>query len=350
VEPIQLLTPDGHLREHADVPYVVTPELCRDFYGQMARVRRFDAEAVALQRQGELGLWLMSLGQEAAHVGSVAALDPADYVFPAYREHAAALHRGIPPGEQLSVWRGVSLGGWDPAAYRFHMYTIVLGAQLLHATGYAMGIQRDSSSEVVLAYFGDGAASEGDALEAFDWAARLSVPVVFFCENNGWALSTPVTRQTRAPIHRRARAFGLDSYVVDGNDVLAVHAVTRMVADAVRAGSGPALIEAMTYRMAGHSTSDDPNRYRVRDDLEPWRERDPISRLRRLLDRRDWAGPEFYDTVEAEATELAAETRRQCLSLPTPDGTAMFRHVYTAETPEITEQRARYLAYVDSVG
>jgi 2-oxoisovalerate dehydrogenase E1 component alpha subunit len=331
MDPIQLLAPSGELHPHDQVSLIATPELCRGFFRQMSRTRRFDAEALALQRQGELGLWLRSLGQEATQVGSITAVRPGDYVFPAYREHGAALCRGIPAGEQLSVWRGVSLGGWNPRAYRFHLYTLVLGAQLLHATGYAMGVQRDGAGEVVLAYFGDGAASEGDANEAFVWAARFRAPVIFFCQNNGWALSTPVTRQTGAPLHQRARAFGLDAYLVDGNDVLAVHAVTRAAAEAVRCGSGPVLIEGLTYRIAGHSTADDPARYRTSEDVERWHARDPLARLRSLLDRNGWADTGFYASVDEEVEDLAAEARRQCLALPEPDRDALHRLVYVPE-------------------
>jgi pyruvate dehydrogenase E1 component alpha subunit len=345
VDPVQLLTPDGELREHDSVPYAVTPEFAREAYRHMVRCRRFDAEALALQRQGELGLWLMSLGQEAAQIGSIAALAPRDYVFPAYREHASALYRGIPPGEQLSVWRGTALAGWDPELYRFHPYSIVLGSQLLHATGYAMGIQRDGSDEVTLTYFGDGAASEGDAHEALNWAATVGAPVVFFCQNNGWALSTPLVRQTRVPLYQRGLAFGMPAYRVDGNDVLAVHAVTSLAVQAMRESPAPVFIEALTYRLAGHSTSDDPGRYRTAHELSEWGARDPILRVRRLLEREDWADAEFFAAVEADAAELAAQTRAQCLALPTPDQATLFSHVYTVDSPLVRAQRDALLEH-----
>lgn len=333
MEPIQLLTPSGRLLDHPDLPIDVTPELCRRFYRQMCLARRMDAEAVALQRQGELGLWLASLGQEAAQVGSITAVRDTDYIFPSYREHAVAFCRGIPPAELLPLWRGLSLGGWDPATYRFHLYTIVLAAQLLHATGYAMGVQRDGSAEVVLTYFGDGAASEGDANEAFNWAAAVSAPVLFFCQNNQWAISTPVTRQTRAGLHLRGRAFGLETYLVDGNDVLAVHAVTTLAAQSVRSGGGPALIEALTYRMGGHSTADDPKRYRPDSEVDAWRARDPIQRLRTLLERQGWADGGFYAGVEQESDDLAERTRRECLALPVPAAGSLFEHVFVHSRP-----------------
>jgi pyruvate dehydrogenase E1 component alpha subunit len=256
-----------------------------------------------------------------------------DYIFPAYREHAIALYRGIPPAELLPLWRGVSHGGWDPATYRFHLYTVVLAAQLLHATGYAMGVQRDGSDEVVLAYFGDGAASEGDASEAFNWAVTFGAPVLFFCQNNHWAISTPVTRQTHAPLHQRGRAFGLDAHLVDGNDVLAVHAVTRLAVEGVRGGSGPALIEALTYRMSGHSTADDPRRYRSDSEVDAWRARDPITRLRTLLDRQGWADDGFYASVEQESAALAERVRRECLALTPAAPGELLRGVFVEDSP-----------------
>jgi pyruvate dehydrogenase E1 component alpha subunit len=351
MEPVQLLDPEGNLRPDPHWPLEVTPELCRDFYRRMRLARCFDDEALALQRQGELGLWLQSLGQEAAQIGSITALRGGDYIFPSYREHAAALSRGITPAELLVQWRGNQHSGWDPTRYRFHIYTLVLAAQLPHATGYAMGVQRDGSDEIVVAYFGDGASSQGEANEAFNWAAVTEVPLLFICQNNQWAISTPTQIQMRAPLHQRARGFGLESYLVDGNDVLAVHAVTRTVAEQIRAGGGPALIEAVTYRMAGHSTSDDPARYRTPSELDSWKTRDPIARLGALLAGRDWLDSEFCDEVDAECAALAAETRKVCRELPLGDISGLFGTVLAEETPLLAEERRQYEAltasYVD---
>lgn len=342
MQPVQLLDPEGHLREDPQWPLDVTPELARNFYRRMRLARRFDDEALALQRQGELGLWLQSLGQEAAQVGSITALRPNDHVFPSYREHAAALTRGITPAELLVQWRGNQHSGWDPARYRFHIYTLVLAAQLPHATGYAMGVQRDGSDEIVAAYFGDGSSSQGEANESLNWAAAAEVPLLFFCQNNQWAISTPTATQMRAPLHQRALGFGLDAHVVDGNDVLAVHAVTRAVAEQIRSGGGPALVEAVTYRMAGHSTSDDPGRYRTSSELDSWKARDPIARLDALLTREDWADTQFRSELDAECDALAAETRRVCRELPLGDITALFGTVLAEETPALAEERRQY--------
>lgn len=342
---VQLLSPDGTLTPSDDVPFDVTPELCRNLYRHMALARRLDEEAVALQRQGELGLWLQCAGQEAAQVGSVTALKNQDWIFPSYRDHAAALARGISPAELLSQWRGCSAAGWDPHAYRFHVYTLVLAAQLPQAVGFAMGAQRDSADEVVMTYFGDGASSEGDASEAFNLAATSGAPVIFFCQNNHWAISTPSNAQSRTPIHLRAAGFGLDSYLVDGNDVLAVHAVTTMAAEQARSGSGPVLIEATTYRIGGHSTSDDPTKYRASSEVDLWRTRDPLTRLKRLLSDKRWADHTFFTSLEDEAEQLGSDVRQACLSLEPQPVSEVFDLVLAGGSSSLARERDQYLEY-----
>lgn len=346
--PLSLVAPDGTFRNPAELELAVTPELCRALYRDMVLARRFDQEAYNLQRQGELGLWLSCQGQEAAQVGSIRAINDSDHVFPAYREHAAALCRGLNPSELLSQWRGTSHGAWDPADYRFHIYSLVLATQLLHATGYAVGVRADRSSEIVLAYFGDGSASQGDANEAFNWAAVTNAPIVFFCQNNQWAISTPSSAQTRTPLHQRANGFGLSSTFVDGNDVLAVYAVTQAAAAEVRSGGLPVLIEAITYRMAGHSTSDDPRRYRDESDVESWRALDPLARIRSLLEKQDWADPDYFSSLDDEAGTLATEARAACLRLQPPPLQDTFRHTFVTETNVLREEREAFTAYVES--
>src|ERR1700761_5582898 len=289
-ELIQLLTPEGERLQNPDYPLDLTAEEIQGLYRDLVLVRRIDTEAIALQRQGELGLWASLLGQEAAQVGSGRALRPQDMAFPSYREHGVAWCRGVDPLKLLALFRGVNHGGWDPAEHKFHLYTIVIGSQTLHATGYAMGIQRDGATgdstsedgasedrgEAVIVYFGDGATSQGDVREAFNWAAVNNAPVVFFCQNNQWAISEPQERQNRGPLYQRARGFGFPGLRVDGNDVLACPAVTREALKAAREGQGPTLIEAFTYRMGAHTTTDDPTRYRLASELGTWRLRDPL--------------------------------------------------------------------------
>ncbi|MGZ8724645.1 MAG: thiamine pyrophosphate-dependent enzyme, partial [Aeromicrobium sp.] len=204
---VQLLTPEGERVEHADFAYTGDDDSIRDLFRDLYMMRRIDFEAHALQRHGEIGLWAPAQGQEAAQIGSGRALRPQDFAFPTYREHGVALCRGIDPALLLGLFRGVELGGWDPAEHGFALYSIVIGAQTLHATGYAMGLTLDDAvghndperDAAVIAYFGDGATSQGSVNEAFDWAAVFNAPVVFFCQNNQYAISAPIERQTRVP-------------------------------------------------------------------------------------------------------------------------------------------------------
>jgi 2-oxoisovalerate dehydrogenase E1 component alpha subunit len=355
---VQLLTPEGERLEHPDYSLQLTDDEYRGLYRDLVLVRRIDLEATALQRQGELGIWASLLGQEAAQIGSGRAMKPQDMAFPTYREHGVAFTRGVDPMHMLSLFRGVDQGSWDPHEHNFHLYTIVIGTQCLHATGYAMGIQKDGrqggdDGEAVIAYFGDGATSQGDVNEAFVWASVFTAPVVFFCQNNQYAISEPSERQTRVPLYQRAAGFGFPGVRVDGNDVLATLAVTRAALDRARDGEGPMLIEAYTYRMGAHTTSDDPSRYRIASEVEAWKLKDPIERVRSFLHKQQLADEDFLSSVEAEADQLAARLRRECLSMPDPPPTAIFEHVYAGGSPELDAQREsfeRYLASFETGG
>jgi len=356
---VQLLTPEGERVDHPEYSRYIadlTDDDLRGFYRDQVLIRRFDAEATALQRQGELGLWASLLGQEAAQVGSGRALRPQDYAFPTYREHGVAWCRGVNPLNLLGMFRGVNHGGWDPNENNFHLYTVVIGAQTLHAVGYAMGIQHDHAvgtgdpnrDAAVIAYFGDGASAQGDVNESFVYAASTNAPVVFFCQNNQWAISQPVERQTRIPLYQRARGFGFPGVRVDGNDVLAVYAVTKAALNSARSGQGPMLIEAFTYRMGAHTTSDDPTKYRISAEVEVWKLRDPIARLKAYLTSSLKADREFFEAVEVEADELAARVRAGCLAMPDPEPLSMFDNVYVEEHPLIEAERAEFAAYAAS--
>jgi 2-oxoisovalerate dehydrogenase E1 component alpha subunit len=356
VELVQLLTPEGERLEHPEYSFSGDDDQIKGFYRDMVLTRRIDAEATALQRQGELGLWASCLGQEAAQVGSGRALGKQDFVFPTYREHGVALCLGVDPLHLLGLFRGIDLGGWDSQKYRFHLYTIVIGAQTLHATGYAMAVERDGlvgtgdpdRDMAVIGYFGDGASSEGDVNEAFIFASSYNAPIVFFCQNNQWAISEPIERQSRIPLYRRASGFGFPGVRVDGNDVLAVYAATTAALERARTGNGPTLIEAYTYRMGAHTTSDDPTKYRLADELEHWRLKDPIERVRAYLTRSGSGEEAFFADVETEASDLAAELRAGCLALPDPRILDLFDHVYAEQTPYLIEQKERYAEYVAS--
>ena len=342
------LRPDGTVDPDCALDIHVSPALARTLYREMLLARRLDQEAYNLQRQGELGLWLSCRGQEAAQVGSAHAVRPTDWIFPAYREHAVGVVRGLTPSELLSQWRGCSHGGWDPARYRLHIYSLVLGTQTLHATGFAMGVRFDGADEVVLAYVGDGATSEGDVNEAFNWAIVSRAPIVFFCQNNQWAISTRVDNQTGTPLHQRAAGFGLDSVYVDGNDAIAVHAVTQAVVDRVRAGGAPGFVEAVTFRMAGHSTSDDPSKYRNADETAAWERRDPLTRLAAFMEARGWSEPAWLAAVNEEANQLAAETRAACLALPEPRLADVFDNTLTRTSAPLAQEHAEFTAYEES--
>jgi 2-oxoisovalerate dehydrogenase E1 component alpha subunit len=349
-ELVQLLTPEGERVENPSYPLDDSADI-KEMYRDMVLVRRVDTEAIALQRQGELGLWASLLGQEAAQIGSARALSPRDMAFPSYREHGVAWCRGLDPLRLLALFRGVDNGSWDPEEHKFHLYTIVIGDQTLHATGYAMGLQRDGADdEATIAYFGDGATSQGDVSEAFAWASVFNAPVVFFCQNNQWAISAPQDRQSRVPLYQRASGFGFPGVRVDGNDALACYAVTKKALAAAREGQGPTLIEAYTYRMGAHTTTDDPTRYRMASELETWRLRDPIERVRAYLHRTGQADADFFASVEQEADDLGKHVREGCRQLPDPAPLEIFDHVYAERTAILDEERAQYAAYLESFG
>ncbi|WP_396134594.1 pyruvate dehydrogenase (acetyl-transferring) E1 component subunit alpha [Cellulomonas sp. ATA003] len=353
---VQLLTPAGELVEHPDY----TPRIAhldaaalRGMYRDMVLVRAFDDEATSLQRQGELGLWAQSLGQEAAQVGSGRALATQDYVFPSYREHGVAHTRGVDLAQILTLFRGVDQGGWDSEEHRFALYTLVIGSHTLHATGYAMGVQRDGlvgtgdpdRDTAVVTYFGDGATSQGDVSEALVFAAVNNAPLVLFCQNNQWAISEPTTRQTRVPLARRGEGFGVPGVRVDGNDVLASYAVTAEALERARSGGGPTLIEAFTYRMGAHTTSDDPTRYRSAEDDEYWRRRDPIDRLRRYLESAGELDDEFRAELDADVAALGQRIRTTVRAMEPPAPASMFDHVYGSPHATLDAERAWFADY-----
>ncbi|MFN2625599.1 MAG: pyruvate dehydrogenase (acetyl-transferring) E1 component subunit alpha [Mycobacteriales bacterium] len=343
---VQLLTPAGERVEHPEYSIDLSDQDYRDLYRDLVLTRRIDVEATALQRQGELGIWASCLGQEAAQVGSGRALRADDFAFPTYREHGVAFTRDVDPLKLLGLFRGASNGGWDPEERKFGLYTIVIGSQVLHATGYAMGLQRDGGDSAVIAYFGDGASSQGDVNEAFIWGAVFNAPIVYFCQNNQWAISESVERQTRIPLYQRASGFGFPGVRVDGNDVVATLAVTRAALDHAREGSGPMLIEAFTYRMGAHTTSDDPTRYRLETELEAWRAKDPIERVKTFLVNNQLVDDAFFEGLDKESDDLAAYLRKGCLEMPSPEPLQIFSEVYAEETPLLREQRDAFASYL----
>lgn len=360
---VQFLSTEGDVRvpaqwaEYGEYLKDLTEADYLKFYRDMARIRRFDNEANALQRQGQLGLWIPAIGQEAAQIGSGYGVGANDHIFPSYREHGVALTHGIDLMSILKMLRGVNHGGWNPDETRFHLYAIVLGTQVLHATGYAMGVKFDGKVATgnkdedlaVISYMGDGATAEGDVSEAFLFAAVNESPIVFFIQNNQWAISSRSSAQTKVPLYQRGNGFGVPGIRIDGNDVLASYAVTKKHMDDARNGKGPSLIEALTYRIGAHTTSDDPTKYRADEEVEYWKARDPITRLEKFL-RRNGINQDFFDEVEQAGEQLSAEIREATFALKTPAVENMFKHVYSEQHPMIDEQLAWLESYEASFG
>ena len=338
-ELVQLLTPEGERNSHPEYESSLTGDDVFGFYRDMVIVRRLCNEATSLQRQGQLALWAPLQGQEAAQIGAGRALAPSDFTFPSYREHGIAWCRGVPPKDMLRIFRAVTNGGWDPQKYRHSVPTIVLGNQTLNAVGYAMGVQRDGAEEAVMTFFGDGASSQGDVLESFVWAASFNAPVVFILQNNQWAISEPTSLQAKIPLYHRAHGFGFPGIRVDGNDVIAMYEVTKRALEHARVGGGPTLIEAYTYRMGAHTTSDDPTRYRVDAEVEVWKHRDPVERVKALLAREYHVKNAAFKKVMAEADVLALQLRDDVLAMGRPDPITMFDHAYAAPHPLVEEGR-----------
>lgn len=362
MQTVQLLDLDGQLvaSEAADHyrPLIdaLSDTQLEQFWRDMALARRIDRDAANMQRQGQLALWVPSQGQEAAQVGSAHATRPQDHIFPSYREHIVGIIRGLDPVRILALLRGVTLGGWNPAeTNNFHLYTLVLASHTLHATGYAMGLQLDGASgtgdperdQAVIVYYGDGSTSQGDASEALVFASSYQTPQVFFIQNNQWAISVPVERQSRVPLAQRGPGFGMPGTRVDGNDVLACYAVTREAMESARIGGGPALIEALTYRLGAHTTADDPTKYRPEGELEFWEARDPMIRTRKFLEQRG-ASEAFFAEVDEYTADRSADIRKRTLELEAPHRSTIFRHVYSEPHPLMSAQEAWLDAYEKS--
>ena len=356
---VQMLTPDGTRVPNSDFDayaHELTVDDLKGFYRDMVLIRRVDAEGNALQRQGQLGLWVPLLGQEAAQIGLGRALRPQDYVFPTYREHGVAWCRGVEPETLLGIFRGQNHSGWDPKDNNFNVYTIVIGSQVMHATGYAMGVQMDGAvgtgdmdrDTIAVACCGDGATSQGDVSEALTFAGAFRSPVLFYVQNNQWAISEPNKVQTSAPLYTRGQGFGVPGVRVDGNDILAVYSVCRAYADRIRSGQGPMLIEAYTYRMGAHTTADDPTKYRDSAEVDAWKPKDPILRVRKYLENTNDVDAAFFTAIDDEADALAERIRSACVNMEPPPVDEIFDSVFVEPHPMIEEEQREYKEYLAS--
>ena len=344
-EPVQLLDVDGTLHEDPDHPLELTDQDLLGMYRAMVLTRRLDREAINLQRQGQLGVYASCRGQEGAQVASAWALASEDWIFPSYRELGAAVVRGVDPADLLHLFRGTWLSDHDPYEHRFALLSIPIGTQALHATGFAMGARLDGNPLVTLVYFGDGGTSEGDPHEAMTFAGVMEAPVVFFIQNNRYAISVPLEHQTAAPtLAHKAVGYGLPGYRCDGNDALATYAVTRRAVTRARAGQGPALVEALTYRMEAHTTSDDPSRYRSEEELAAAARTDPILRLGIYLRGRGLLDDEREAALAAEGDAQAQQLRAAIYDAPHGDPLELFDHVYVTPRADLAAQREELAA------
>ena len=341
--PARVLAPDGSVVGDPDVG--LEPDRLRSLLRWMIVARRLDRECIALQRQGELTVYPGFEGQEAAQIGSAMALGADDMVFPTFRELAAAIVRGVDPIRYLWYHRGTWHGGpYDPRATRFGPICIPIATQIPHAAGHALGQQLDGSGAITMAYFGDGSTSEGDFHEAANLAGVWKLPLILFCQNNGWAISVPTAQQTAGEIWRRADGYGFPGVRVDGNDVLAVYRATTDAVARARAGHGPTLIEALTYRIGAHSTADDASHYRSEDEVERARTFDPITRFRAWLLATAVVDEGAIAGYEEEAEAFALEVRDGLVAQEAPPAEWMFDWVYAAPPGPFLTQRGEALA------
>jgi len=337
---LRIIDPDG-TRLRGDVDTAAVDERLVELLTAMIVTRELDEELVNLQRQGQLALYPPARGQEAAQVGCAAALRDTDWLFPAYRELGVFLVRGIDPGGIGLAWRGTWHGGLGMVERCVAPMSIPIGTQALHAVGSAMASTWLGDGGVTVAFIGDGATSEGDVHEAMNLASVRQAPCIFFVQNNGWAISTPFAEQSHAPsIAHKGIGYGMPAMRVDGNDVVATYVAVAEAAERARTGGGPTLIEAMTYRLGAHTTSDDPRRYRSDAEVEAWAELDPIVRTERSLRAQGRWDAEIARAARERAAEQRRALRAAVYDAPDPSVLEMFDHVFAAPTPALLDQRA----------
>ncbi|MER6110486.1 pyruvate dehydrogenase (acetyl-transferring) E1 component subunit alpha [Streptomyces hirsutus] len=321
------------------------PELLRRLYAELVKGRRYNAQATALTKQGRLAVYPSSTGQEACEVAAALVLEEQDWLFPSYRDTLAVVARGVDPVETLTLLRGDWHTGYDPYEHRVAPLSTPLATQLPHAVGLAHAARLKGDDVVALAMVGDGGTSEGDFHEALNFAAVWRAPVVFFVQNNGFAISVPLAKQTAAPsLAHKAVGYGMPGRLVDGNDAAAVHEVLADAVRHARAGGGPTLVEAITYRVEAHTNADDATRYRGDAEVEIWKGHDPVALLEQEMTRRGLLDDDRIAAVRQDAETMAADLRARMNQDPALDPMDLFAHVYAEPTSQLLEQREQLRA------
>lgn len=344
---VQLLSPEGVRKDSPEYPIDLDAEQLRQALEHMVLARRLDVEGTNLQRHGELSLWPPLIGQEATQAGAMLAIGPNDQLFPTYREQALAHWKGVSIADILATWRGSAICPWDTVATHCSAYPVMIGSSALHGVGYAMGIQRDGMTghddpdvdAAALLFHGDGGMSEGDVSESYVFAAANQAPIVFCCVNNQYAISERTTVSARTSLFRRAAGFGIHSVQVDGNDAIAMAAVLRDCLRRARNGEGPCFVEAWTYRMGAHTTTDDPTRYRSKEEEQAWAALDPIVRLRTHLLNEHLIDDDWLAALDERADAFGASVRAAIDDIPEPDLVAELGNVYVDPTPDIRREQ-----------
>jgi pyruvate dehydrogenase E1 component subunit alpha len=343
VEYLSILDEEGRLDKALEPK--IPDDLLLKLHRAMVLGRRFDERVLSLQRQGRIGTFAPTSGQEASQLGAAAVLEPSDFMVPSFRETVAQIYRGAPMETVI-----LSFGGYNEAALLLEKgndlpNSVPVGSQVLHAVGIAWGIKYRKKKDVAMVFFGDGATSEGDFHEGMNFAGVYQIPAIFVCQNNQWAISVPRSKQSRSKtLAQKALAYGMPGIQVDGNDILAVYAAAKEAADRARAGEGPSMIECETYRMMMHTTADDPKRYRKDEEVEGWRKKDPIQRFQKYLKNKGLLSDQKIEEVEAQikaeiqkAVEHAEELMKKY-----SDPLQMFEHVYAEAPPYLNEQREEF--------
>jgi 2-oxoisovalerate dehydrogenase E1 component alpha subunit len=337
--PLTLVSADGRAVRSADLD-MPGDDVLLALHRKMVLARRFDTQATALTRQGRLAVYPSARGQEASEVGAVLALRPQDWLFPTYRDTIAVVCRGVDPVEVLSLLRGDWHCGYDPYEYRVAPHCTPLATNALHAVGVAHAARFKGEDTVALVMLGDGATSEGDTHAALNFAAVWQAPVVFFVQNNGYAISVPLSKQSAAPsLAYKGIGYGIPAMLIDGNDAAAVYAAVHRAVASAAAGGGPTLIEALTYRIEAHTNADDATRYRGQDEVDRWLARDPLTRIRQHLLARGLLDEPAVAALDAEAETEAAALRQRLNADSVHDPADLFRHVYAEQTPALRWQQ-----------